>query len=485
MAADHYVRADAAGNNDGSDWTNAYTALPATLDRGDSGSTYYIADGNYEGYLFNSTSAAIDGTKVITIKKATTSAHGTDTGWNSSHGDGQAVFKWSDHGTTDMGYKLSAFKILSSYITIDGSVGSGGDIDNYGFKMMLADGFGDNDDEFSYWNAISIGGVADRNKLVNDIIIRHVGAEGPGKVQQYRCIDGLDGWGCSNNGISTYFAPNDGGGATNITIDSVYMGYWNNNITIMGTNSAIVNRSYLYKNIGCSAGTCDNGDSLHTQNANIDGCIGVIISNNNIVESREFAVAFHSQQNVGSSGIEIYNNLFYGTNPSMSGFIATMTSDVDTLSGGLQVHHNTVFEQLCGGKGFVRVGTLTDTNVISYVYNNLLYNSDDCSTANTGYTQGVIIHDYNAYLNCTNYTPEDNAQVDATADDPFVDSANGDYRLNIGTLPINNGKTDLGATYAHDYAGTERGASPDIGAYEYVGTSDVVAPAAPSGLAVT
>ena len=41
----HYVRAGATGLNNGSDWNNAWTSLPATLVRGD---TYYIADGRME-----------------------------------------------------------------------------------------------------------------------------------------------------------------------------------------------------------------------------------------------------------------------------------------------------------------------------------------------------------------------------------------------------------------------------------------------------
>src|SRR5687768_17254029 len=50
LAADRYVRQGATGSGNGSDWTNAYTSLPASLVRGD---TYYVADGTYAGYTFD------------------------------------------------------------------------------------------------------------------------------------------------------------------------------------------------------------------------------------------------------------------------------------------------------------------------------------------------------------------------------------------------------------------------------------------------
>jgi len=81
-AASHHVRQDASGN--GNDWANAYGSLPSSLTRGD---TYYIADGTYNSYDFDDT-----GTQLITIKKATIADHGTNTGWQDSYGDGQAVF---------------------------------------------------------------------------------------------------------------------------------------------------------------------------------------------------------------------------------------------------------------------------------------------------------------------------------------------------------------------------------------------------------
>jgi hypothetical protein len=79
-AATHYVRPGATGANSGADWSNAWTAMPSSLTRGD---TYYLADGSY-GYRTFSDNAS--GSAYIYIKKATVADHGTATGWNYSYG---------------------------------------------------------------------------------------------------------------------------------------------------------------------------------------------------------------------------------------------------------------------------------------------------------------------------------------------------------------------------------------------------------------
>ena len=83
----YYVRSGATGSNNGSDWNNAYTDLPSSLQRG---ATYYVAAGTYGSHNF---SDAQSGTTLIVIKKATTTDFGTSTGWQSSYGGGQAVFQ--------------------------------------------------------------------------------------------------------------------------------------------------------------------------------------------------------------------------------------------------------------------------------------------------------------------------------------------------------------------------------------------------------
>src|SRR3989344_9456483 len=93
LAANRYVRQGATGLPNGTDWTNAYTSLPATLTRGD---TYYIADGTYGGYTFDDPTS---GSTIITIKKATISDHATDVRWDNTYGDRQAGFGYTYIGS--------------------------------------------------------------------------------------------------------------------------------------------------------------------------------------------------------------------------------------------------------------------------------------------------------------------------------------------------------------------------------------------------
>lgn len=115
-AATYYVRAGASGANTGADWSNAYTALPSSLVRG---AVYYVADGSYGGYTFDD---AASGTTMITVKKAIQADHGTDTGWLSSYGSGQAVFG-----------PLAINASNGGYIEINGQTA-------YGFKVDFGEG---------------------------------------------------------------------------------------------------------------------------------------------------------------------------------------------------------------------------------------------------------------------------------------------------------------------------------------------------------
>ena len=122
-AATHYIRAGAAGSANGNDWTNAYTNLPVKLVRGD---TYYIADGIYTAHDFDD---PVTGSTYIYVRKATTASHGTNTGWNSTYGEGEALFIGS--GTI--------WTISTSYLDIDGQIGYGKSPGKFGFRLYSTD----------------------------------------------------------------------------------------------------------------------------------------------------------------------------------------------------------------------------------------------------------------------------------------------------------------------------------------------------------
>ena len=121
-ATSRYVRVGATGTGSGTDWTNAYITLPSTLIRGD---TYYIADGLYGGYNFNT---PVSGQQYIYIKKATPKDHGTDIGWVDSYGDGQALFKAAGKG---------ALQFSTSFWQLLGNQGEGKK--NLGFVITNGD----------------------------------------------------------------------------------------------------------------------------------------------------------------------------------------------------------------------------------------------------------------------------------------------------------------------------------------------------------
>jgi hypothetical protein len=125
QAANVYVRAGASGT--GGDWSNARADLPTALLRGN---TYYVATGTYTAahyYPNNFTTDNINSTTPVLIKKATASDHGTDTGWSSSYGTGQAVW----------GSQMD-FYWCGGYITFNGF--SGNSASPWGFRFNFSHG---------------------------------------------------------------------------------------------------------------------------------------------------------------------------------------------------------------------------------------------------------------------------------------------------------------------------------------------------------
>ncbi|HRY27814.1 MAG TPA: hypothetical protein P5323_01625 [Candidatus Moranbacteria bacterium] len=450
---------------DGSTWSNALDDLPASLVRGN---TYYIADGNYASYVFDD---AESGELVITIKKSTAADHGTETGYVSTDHNGQAIFTAS--GET----YLQGLNFRTGYYTIDGQVGSGSDYSTYGFKVVPADSTHSE-------QLIGIPNLGSSSYQIDNIIISHVAMVNSGIGDGTKTRSGI------------YSLVSDISLASHtITISNNYFSGGHTNIMIIRGHDWTVRDNYF----------ADNWSSADAHGQQITAGISddLTFSGNTFFNSTVYAISAHRYSETGKLNYRwlIYNNIMIGSGESnetdLNAFVGNSTSSETDNVLQWQVHHNTMInvDFTNASTGFVFPGTLSDVATDkSYAYNNLFYNCVGPRMDNLTKTEGAVVHDYNSYLASTGtysgngtVVAETNGQVDtdALATDIFTDYANEDYSLKIGALPINNGKTDLGATYALDYAGTERGASPDIGAYEYVGTSDVVAPATPTGLSVT
>lgn len=323
--ANKYVRAGADGANDGSDWTNAFTALPSTLVRGD---TYYIADGEYPSYTFDD---AVSGSDVITIKKATQAAHGTDTGWDGSYGDGYAQF--------------NPISITSSYYTFDGATGGGPGSwkSGHGFRIY---GAAAGDERLIYLTSVSdivferieIGN-AEQQPTGQDTGIYAIAT--PTRVAFRRCwmhntanegfivanptewlieycaFDNLDVNSVANHGIGFYVS----GTVTNFTLRWSLLGDISDGTGWFGLYSGSVNGLYIYGNVfystNSSAQTWGNGVICST--ASYAGpMVDFLIYQNTFYNISDPSLVYLPNTHGSNVGCEFKNNIVYGTSGTPS-----------------------------------------------------------------------------------------------------------------------------------------------------------------------
>ena len=413
FAAQHYVRSDATGNNNGTDWNNAYTSLPSTLVRGD---TYYVADGTYPNYTFDD---AENGLSYIIIKKATIEDRGTSIGWNESYGDGQAFFSYPLNFRTD-------------YWIFDGVVGNGADSSSYGFAIF----------QRTTERRVELIGIPALGQSSYDpdyITISHVAMSCPGArydIEQ-SCIYG--------NAYAN--------GATGIVISHNYMNNAMANMLIRNWDHCTIQFNYFAGNWSSPA---QHGEQISQGG----GCDYDTLRHNIFYNSQSYVCGVHKDHNYRWL---VYNNIVIDGPRNVVGIWGNADSSTDDVMIDWEIHHNTHI----GGRlsyGIVYVGNLSSPDYRSKVYNNISYLVHNPTMDNGGDNSTYILHDYNSFYNCTGeINIEQNREIDAIH--PFVDSENGDYHLNR--------KTDSGLILPYpfnlDFDGVKRGLDNiwDRGAYEY------------------
>jgi hypothetical protein len=414
-AANYYVREGAAGSGDGSDWANAWTELPGTLGRGD---TYYIADGTYPGYTFDDPES---GSQYITIKKATESDHGTNTGWDSSYGDGQAEFT----GRQD-------FK--DSYYEFNGNKHTVGEFPTeWGFLIDVDTSF-ENDygiflDEDS--------GTLQYVKIINVHIDNSANSD-PGD----KCIKGKCG-GTDNEYITISYCKFENFGDA---------------VSIDGPGNELYEYNYFHRTYTDENG--DHGDAIVVGTGNSGQASGTIIRYN-IFNWNGQQIFFNGGASATFyfSDMHLYGNIHYvdyvGEEANENGITASsihqnsVRADITDLSV-----YNNVFYRV---KYSVHKRGESGESFTGDCRNNIMYSLQYSEYGDE------MTHDYNYYQTGTSVS-EPHIQ---TGGDPFVSAGDfSDFTLSAAT---DEGDDTIGATYNTDMLGNIRGADGnwDRGAYEY------------------
>ena len=369
LAANHYIRAGASGSNNGSNWTNAWTALPSTMQRGD---TYYVADGQYASVALDD---ALSGTQTITVKKATVADHGTGTGWNDSYGDGQAVF-------------TSGFSVVTGYYILDGQVRGDDWKSGYGFRIDASAGKGIN--------------IASSSTTASHVTVRYVEIEGRGN----------DGAGSPSNDL-VYILP----AISNFTIQYSYLHDTGRTAFLFRqADDGLIEYCYVARNESTAAQHSEaisayNGTDRWTVRYNIWEDIegtGIII--------------------FSGDGWQLYGNVCFETGrPGYGGIsngsFATWTGYTVTNA---RLHNNT-FISLTGLNSGLRFDAQYASGNLAY--NNLWYKCVDVGMGGTSGDYNLFIA--TAFSWDTQAQPHDVVQPNGA--DPFADWPNGDFHLTAAT----------------------------------------------------
>lgn len=421
----HYIRKGASGAGNGSNWTDAWDDLDdATFIRGH---TYFVAYGTgYTGRDFNT---AASGSTYIYIKKAISTDHGTSTGWSSSYGDGQAAV---DNGT---------ISVLTDYWVFDGQNGEISDGDDetaYGFIMKRTSTSSD-------MRLFGIPNIGDHSYDPDYIKIAHWAFVLPGasysSYVQTAIYSNTQGGDCVS-GINT-----------GSLIKACYFKNSHTHIGLYGFQDLIIEDCWfdeIHDNV------------THEQHFATNNSDNMTVRNNYFYHPYLYAWGAHGELcATTNSDAKFYGNIVE-CDPllDLNSVFGNADSGTPDVIDNMWVVHNT-FINCSSGRGDVFVGNISAGDP-SYGYNNYHEGSTGAYYNNNYplFPEGNVVHDYNAYYDCTNKETESH-RIDLSSD--VLDA---DYKP---TEEVGEGKTDLGSSYSPDPDGNTRGDDGvyDPGAYEY------------------
>jgi hypothetical protein len=247
--------------------------------------------------------------------------------------------------------------------------------------------------------------------------------------------------------------------------------------TVCGSNGTLVNgnilKDYYSDAIRLTLSSSASASTLKsTQNT--------LIYNNLLLTSNESGSGGAADKGIvaaaGHDGLGIYNNTIDHTSLSILGSMC--------MQYYYGMSNVTIKNNICRGFADASInfqGTISGTHVIDnniYVTDNnrLIWDNSDayttCSAASTG-LGSVFPNTYCSILD---------SDIKFTTDITPADNDSGSYSINNGNLMIQSSSyavghgANLNTIFTTDYAGTTRGTTWDIGAYEYTAGGDTTAP---------
>jgi len=272
---------------------------------------YWLGAGSYGSYTFDD---GASGQLGITVRKATAQAHGGDTGWNASYGNGQAVF--------------GPLNFSASRYTLDGGEPNG----------IKAVG--------------QMGTKATVDVGASHIVLRHV--EINGGLQKSNGTQTAGG--CNGSNVDGDYVVFDRCEIHNIADDG--LGIYGDHIKVL--YSKIHNLDGCGTDGGC--GPCYNG---HSDGVELSGVSDIELVGNMVYDVRSTAALIMDNWS-GSDvyDLVVYNNVFYAPDTGLAVYLQELH--------GAKFHNNIIWGRTQGNRyGGLGIGqSVTDLEM----YNNIILN---------------------------------------------------------------------------------------------------------------
>ena len=423
LCATNYVKPNGVsyGLENGTDWSNAYDGLPATLTRGD---TYVIAGGAYGGYDFND---AVSGTDAITVRKASAALDSGVDGWSSTYESTQAVFSSDSTNVIDFS---------TGYYTFNGVTGYGdGSVEAHGIKVTYSSPSVDHTMILVEGDNITLSHIQITNAGVSyDVNQTGINDTDQDYIHVHYCLVedtsyGMQIGGPGTNNIYEYNYFSGGWGSSRYHQDYIWIG---------GLTEKKIFRYNVFDNVLRFAYT------------------GLFVQMGSAATYPKWY----------GNDIEIYGNIFKGIAGSGDGMFTTSNSEYPVATSGWKIYNNTFVD------GAVKVRFYGNASGHEF-RNNIIFNCWAWRSL-TGVTAS---HNYYSSSNTDNPILETGEFISTeSASGLFNNYTGGDYTLVITSDAVDSG-INLDIKYSIDPNETSRNVDGwDIGAYEAKAVSILSSP---------